>query len=194
MGDLSPYKVGAHRHVPEIKQASGAPALSHDAGAGADAARHPGHGRPLRPAGRRRRRRRCARRSPRRTRDEPFVHVLPDGQRPHTAATAGSNSATCRPPSTPTPAGSSSRSAIDNLGKGAAGQARAERQPHARPARDGRPVDRRGRAVSVTAARRASGPPASPPGSRPPAAPDVALVVNDGPRDAAAGRVHRATG
>src|SRR6185295_416518 len=28
MGDLSPYKVGAHQHVPEIKQATGATSLS----------------------------------------------------------------------------------------------------------------------------------------------------------------------
>src|SRR5690606_22859193 len=28
MGDLSPYKVGAHQHVPEIKQATGAAGLS----------------------------------------------------------------------------------------------------------------------------------------------------------------------
>src|SRR6185369_4768058 len=28
MGDLSPYKVGSHQHVPEIKQATGARSLS----------------------------------------------------------------------------------------------------------------------------------------------------------------------
>ena len=56
--------------------------------------------------------------------DEPFVHVLPAGQLPHTAATFGSNS---RPPAgrrrhrlRP---GHRDVSAIDNLGKGAAGQA-----------------------------------------------------------------------
>ena len=37
--------------------------------------------------------------------EEPFVHVLPEGRWPHTAATLGSNASTCRPPSTPTPAG-----------------------------------------------------------------------------------------
>jgi N-acetyl-gamma-glutamyl-phosphate reductase len=55
--------------------------------------------------------------------DEPFVHVLPDGSWPHTAATTGSNS--CHLQAT---VDLDSRrvvvtSAIDNLGKGAAGQA-----------------------------------------------------------------------
>ena len=43
MGDLSPYKVGRHQHVPEILQATGARTAVVHAGAGADAARHPGH-------------------------------------------------------------------------------------------------------------------------------------------------------
>ena len=54
---------------------------------------------------------------------EPFVHVLPDGAWPHTGATLGSNS--CHLQSTVDV--DSGRivvvSAIDNLGKGAAGQA-----------------------------------------------------------------------
>ena len=118
MGDVTPYKVGAHQHVPEILQATGATSLAFT---------------PLlaplprgilatvtaRPAG---------------TGDaraalvdayagEPFVHVLPEGQQPHTAATCGSNSAHLQL----TTDTSSSRvivtCAIDNLGKGAAGQA-----------------------------------------------------------------------
>jgi N-acetyl-gamma-glutamyl-phosphate reductase len=55
--------------------------------------------------------------------DEPFVHVLPEGEQPHTAATLGSNAAHLQA----TVDRSSGRiivtSAIDNLGKGAAGQA-----------------------------------------------------------------------
>ncbi|KXK60129.1 N-acetyl-gamma-glutamyl-phosphate reductase [Micromonospora rosaria] len=119
MGDLSPYKVGAHQHVPEIKQATGAVSLSFTpvlapmprgilatvtavpAVAGAD---------------------------PRAVlaeayADAPFVHVLPEGTWPHTAATLGSNS--CHLQATVDV--DSGRvivvSAIDNLGKGAAGQA-----------------------------------------------------------------------
>ncbi|MEO8888365.1 MAG: N-acetyl-gamma-glutamyl-phosphate reductase, partial [Jatrophihabitantaceae bacterium] len=91
MGDLSAYKVGVHRHTPEIKQATratgvtmvpvlaplprgilatvtaraSAPVTAADVRAVLAAAY----------AG------------------EPFVHVRPDGQQPHTAATAGSNSA-----------------------------------------------------------------------------------------------------
>ena len=55
--------------------------------------------------------------------DEPFVHVLPEGSWPHTAATSGSNS--CHLQATVDI--DSGRiivvSALDNLGKGAAGQA-----------------------------------------------------------------------
>lgn len=118
MGDLSPYKVGAHQHVPEIKQASGATSLSMTPvlapmprGILATVtARFAGDGDPrevLRAA----------------YADEPFVHVLPDGAWPHTAATAGSNS--CHLQATVDV--DSGRivvvSALDNLGKGAAGQA-----------------------------------------------------------------------
>jgi len=116
MGDLTPYKVGAHQHVPEIKQATGATSLSMtpvlapmprgilatvtvkgsgDARAALTAAYQ----------------------------DEPFVHVLPEGSWPHTAATAGSNSCHLQV----TTDADSGRiivvSALDNLGKGAAGQA-----------------------------------------------------------------------
>ena len=120
MGDLSPYKVGAHQHVPEIKQATGATSLSMTpvlapmprgilatvtarfaSGAGGDPREV------LRQA----------------YADEPFVHVLPEGRWPHTAATAGSNS--CHLQATVDT--DSGRilvvSALDNLGKGASGQA-----------------------------------------------------------------------
>jgi N-acetyl-gamma-glutamyl-phosphate reductase len=117
MGGLSPYRVGAHQHVPEIKQATGARSLSFtpvlapmprgilatvtatalvgDARA-ALAAAYTG---------------------------EAFVHVLPEGQWPRTGATLGSNS--CHLQSTVDV--DSGRiivvGAIDNLVKGAAGQA-----------------------------------------------------------------------
>jgi N-acetyl-gamma-glutamyl-phosphate reductase len=121
MGDLSPYKVGLHQHVPEIKQATGATSLSMTpvlapmprgilatvtarfASGGAD-----GDPREVLQAA---------------YADEPFVHVLPEGQWPHTAATSGSNSCHLQA----TVDADSGRmivvSALDNLGKGAAGQA-----------------------------------------------------------------------
>lgn len=118
MGDLSAYKVGVHRHVPEIKQAAGITSLAMTPvlapmprGILASVAlRATGSGDPYEVlaaayAG------------------EPFVHVLPPGQQPHTAATAGSNAAQLQA----VVDGDSGRivvtSAIDNLGKGAAGQA-----------------------------------------------------------------------
>ncbi|MFL6128244.1 MAG: N-acetyl-gamma-glutamyl-phosphate reductase [Mycobacteriales bacterium] len=122
MGDLSPYKAGRHQHVPEILQATGARSLSFtpvlapmprgilatvtarpaSAGLDADDVRQV-----LADA----------------YAPEPFVHLLPDGRWPHTAATLGSNSAHLQ-----ATVDTSSRrvvvcSAIDNLGKGAAGQA-----------------------------------------------------------------------
>lgn len=126
MGDLSPYKVGAHQHVPEIKQATGAKSLSFTPvlapmprgilatvtaipaagiGSGAGSAADPRAVLVEAYA------------------DEPFVHVLPAGHWPHTGATLGAN--TCHLQSTVDV--DSGRvivvSAIDNLGKGAAGQA-----------------------------------------------------------------------
>jgi N-acetyl-gamma-glutamyl-phosphate reductase len=118
MGDLSPYKVGAHQHVPEIKQATGAATLSFTPvlapmprGILATVTARP-----------------TGDADPREVlaeayADEPFVHVLPEGGWPHTGATAGSNS--CHLQATVDI--DSGRvivvSAIDNLGKGAAGQA-----------------------------------------------------------------------
>ncbi|MGC5019454.1 N-acetyl-gamma-glutamyl-phosphate reductase [Micromonospora sp. DT47] len=118
MGDLSPYKVGAHQHVPEIKQATGATSLSFTPvlapmprGILATVTAVP-----------------TGDVDPRAVlaeayADAPFVHLLPEDSWPHTAATAGANSCHLQ-------AGvdvDSGRvivvSAIDNLGKGAAGQA-----------------------------------------------------------------------
>jgi N-acetyl-gamma-glutamyl-phosphate reductase len=118
MGDLSPYKVGAHQHVPEIKQATGATSLSMTPvlapmprGILATVtARFARDGNPREVLARA-------------YANEAFVHVLPEGQWPHTAATAGSNS--CHLQATVDV--DSGRiivvSALDNLGKGAAGQA-----------------------------------------------------------------------
>jgi N-acetyl-gamma-glutamyl-phosphate reductase len=122
MGDLTPYKVGAHQHVPEIKQATGARTLSltpvlapMPRGILATVT-----ARPARPGvseadvravlttayGR-----------------EPFVHVLAPGTWPHTAATYGSNSAHLQAAVDVDSGRIIVTSAIDNLGKGAAGQA-----------------------------------------------------------------------
>ena len=51
------------------------------------------------------------------------MHVLPAGQQPHTAATAGSNSAHLQVVHDADSGRIVVTSAIDNLGKGAAGQA-----------------------------------------------------------------------
>jgi N-acetyl-gamma-glutamyl-phosphate reductase len=118
MGDLSPYKVGAHQHVPEIKQATGARTLSFTPilapmprGILATVT-----ARPVAPT------------PPRQVLqeaygDEPFVHVLPDGAWPHTAATMGSNSCHLQATVDVDSGRVVVTSAIDNLGKGAAGQA-----------------------------------------------------------------------
>lgn len=123
MGDLSPYKVGAHQHVAEIKENTGATSLSmtpmlvpmprgilatvtarfsseHSAKDGDPAE--------------------VLRRA---YADEPFVHVLPEGQWPHTAATSGSNSCHLQATVDVDSGRIVVLSALDNLGKGAAGQA-----------------------------------------------------------------------
>jgi N-acetyl-gamma-glutamyl-phosphate reductase len=121
MGDLTPYKVGRHQHVPEIKQATGVATLSFTPvlapmprGILATVTAVPAGA--------------AGTTTPRETlaaayADAAFVHVLPEGQWPRTAATLGSNS--CHLQATVDV--DSGRlvvvSAIDNLGKGAAGQA-----------------------------------------------------------------------
>jgi N-acetyl-gamma-glutamyl-phosphate reductase len=118
MGDVTPYKVGAHQHVPEILQASGATSLSFTPllapmprGILATVTARPAGSGDVRAA----------------LVDayaaEPFVHVLPDGQQPHTAATCGSNSAHLQVATDASSGRVIVTSAIDNLGKGAAGQA-----------------------------------------------------------------------
>ncbi|SCG74147.1 N-acetyl-gamma-glutamyl-phosphate reductase [Micromonospora coxensis] len=118
MGDLSPYKVGAHQHVPEIKQATGATSLSFTPvlapmprGILATVTAVP-----------------TGDADPRDVlaqayADAPFVHVLPEGVWPHTAATAGANSCHLQAAVDVDSGRVIVVSAIDNLGKGAAGQA-----------------------------------------------------------------------
>ncbi|GAB3804104.1 N-acetyl-gamma-glutamyl-phosphate reductase [Micromonospora zhanjiangensis] len=118
MGDLSPYKVGAHQHVPEIKQATGATGLSFTPvlapmprGILATVT-----ARPTGPV------------DPREVlaaayADAPFVRLLPAGQWPHTAATLGSNACHLQATVDLDTGRLIVVSALDNLGKGAAGQA-----------------------------------------------------------------------
>ncbi|MFN2523320.1 MAG: N-acetyl-gamma-glutamyl-phosphate reductase [Mycobacteriales bacterium] len=124
MGDLSAYKVGAHQHTPEIRQT-----LSRAAGADVSLAFTP----VLAPMPRGILATCTARTTATEDElraalvaqygDEPFVHVLPAGRWPHTAATAGSNACQLQV-TVDTDAGRAIVvSAIDNLGKGAAGQA-----------------------------------------------------------------------
>jgi N-acetyl-gamma-glutamyl-phosphate reductase len=122
MGDLSPYKVGAHQHVPEIKQATGATSLSFTPVL-APMPRGILSTVTARPA-----RRGVSTDDVRAVlaeayQDEAFVHVLAEGQVPHTAATFGSNSAHVQAAVDVDSGRVIIVSAIDNLGKGAAGQA-----------------------------------------------------------------------
>ena len=121
MGDLTGYQVGAHRHVPEIKQASGARSVTMTPvlapmprGILATVALTPVAGVELAQV-------RDALAAA--YDDEPFVHLLPPGRQPRTAMTAGSNSAHLQAEVDLDSGRIIVTSAIDNLGKGAAGQA-----------------------------------------------------------------------
>lgn len=126
MGDVTAYKVAAHQHAPEIRQslsaAAGSPVtLSFTT--------------VLAPMPRGILATSTARVRPGVTeaalRDalqeaygpEPFVHLLPEGRWPHTAATVGSNSCHLQVALDAAAGRAVVISAIDNLGKGAAGQA-----------------------------------------------------------------------
>ncbi|MDP9434795.1 MAG: N-acetyl-gamma-glutamyl-phosphate reductase [Actinomycetota bacterium] len=124
MGDLSAYKVGAHQHTPEIAQTlgrvAGRPATLSFTPVLAPmprgilatcTARTTASAADLRAALRGA------------YDDEPFVHVLPEGRWPHTAATAGSNSCQLQVTVDADAGRAVVVSALDNLGKGAAGQA-----------------------------------------------------------------------
>ena len=118
--------------------------------------------------------------------DEPFVRVLPDGQWPATQMTLGSNSVVLQWAVDDHAGRVIVCSAIDNLGKGAAGQAIQNANLMLGSAREHRASCERSGAVSVTFAQgfRAAGVVA---GLKASGTPDVAVVINDGPRwDAAA--------
>jgi N-acetyl-gamma-glutamyl-phosphate reductase len=117
MGSVLPYRVGAHQHVPEIKQATGARTLSltpllapMPRGILATVTARPQAGTDN-------------------VRDalaydgEPFVRLLPEGVWPSTASTLGSNAAHIQSTVDTDSGRIIVTCAIDNLGKGAAGQA-----------------------------------------------------------------------
>lgn len=121
MGDLTPYKVGRHQHRYEMAQALGVRTLSFTPVLApmprgilstCTAVLRPGVGeREVREA------------FAAAYADEPFVHLLPDGRWPHTAATLGSNACQLQATVDVDAGRAVVVSAIDNLGKGAAGQA-----------------------------------------------------------------------
>lgn len=121
MGDLSTYKVGSHQHTPEIKQATGARTLSFTPvlapmprGILATVTAVPTG--PITAAEVREVLRLAYQ-------DELFVRVLPEGVWPRTAATLGSNACHLQAGIDADSGRVIVVSAIDNLGKGAAGQA-----------------------------------------------------------------------
>ena len=127
MGDVSAYKAGGvHQHTPEMAQT-----LSAAAGAPVTLSFTP----MLAPMPRGILATCTARLTPGTTTealraalqqayaDEPFVHVLPEGTWPRTAATAGSNACQLQVAADAVSGRAVVVSAIDNLGKGAAGQA-----------------------------------------------------------------------
>jgi N-acetyl-gamma-glutamyl-phosphate reductase len=148
MGAVSAYQAGGvHRHTPEIEQALGEAAAAAVRPAGEQAGPHPGDGIPKAPriavsftpllapmprgilAT-------CTARLARGARTgalrdalaqayagEPFVHLLPEGRWPSTAATAGSNAAHLQVVADGHAGRAVVVAAIDNLGTGAAGQA-----------------------------------------------------------------------
>ena len=123
MGDVSAYKVAGHRHVPEVRQS-----LSRLAGAPVTLSYVPTlvpmpRGILATCTGRTGASESELRAALHQAYDaEPFVHVLPEGRWPHTAATVGSNS--CQLQVALDDAGRAIVvAAIDNLGKGASGQA-----------------------------------------------------------------------
>jgi N-acetyl-gamma-glutamyl-phosphate reductase len=122
MGDLSAYKVAEHQHVPEMLQALGhgstlsfTPVLAPmPRGILATATAR------LRPAVSAEDLHDALRGA---YADEPFVHVAPPGRWPHTAAVSGSNCCQLQVTADRAAGRAVVVAAIDNLGKGAAGQA-----------------------------------------------------------------------
>jgi N-acetyl-gamma-glutamyl-phosphate reductase len=124
LGDVSAYKVAAHRHTPEVRQS-----LARLAGAEVSLSYTP----TLAPMPRgilaTCTARTTASEAALRTAlleqyaDEPFVHVLPSGRWPRTSATAGSNACHLQVAVDEDAGRAVVVAALDNLGKGAAGQA-----------------------------------------------------------------------
>jgi N-acetyl-gamma-glutamyl-phosphate reductase len=128
IGSMSPYQVGGgHRHTPEIEQAlagvaAGEPAISFTPllapmarGILATCTARLTSSEPGAAAARQALAEAYA--------DEPFVHLLPEGRWPATAATAGSNAIQLQAVTDTHVHRAIVVAAIDNLGKGAAGQA-----------------------------------------------------------------------
>ena len=122
MGDLTAYKVGAHQHVPEILQATGAQTLSMTPilapmprGILATVTARPLGGAvtadDVRAV------------LAKAYDDEPFIHLLAEGEQPHTAATYGSNSIHLQAAVDISSGRIIVTSASDNLARGAAAQA-----------------------------------------------------------------------
>jgi N-acetyl-gamma-glutamyl-phosphate reductase len=122
IGSMSVYKVGAHQHVPEIKRATGAVSVSMTpmlapmprgilATTTARMATVGNHRGELTD---------CLASA---YSDEPFVHLLPSGDWPVTGATFGTNACLLQATADIDSGRAIVVSALDNLGKGAAGQA-----------------------------------------------------------------------
>jgi len=121
MGDLSPYKVaGAHQHIPEILQNLGVAGSLSFTPVLAPMPRGI-----LVTATARTRSGTAELRDTLRQAygEEPFVHLLPEGTWPHTAATLGSNACHLQVAADERAGRAVVVAALDNLGKGAAGQA-----------------------------------------------------------------------
>ena len=123
-GDLSAYKVGAHQHTPEIRQTLGRVA-GHAATLSFTPVLAPMPLGILATCTARTTSTAAALRQALQEQydDEPFVHVLPEGRWPHTAAVSGSNACQLQVTVDQDAGRAVVVSAIDNLGKGAAGQA-----------------------------------------------------------------------
>ena len=124
--------------------------------------------------------------------DEPFVHLLPEGSWPTTAATLGANTVHLQVAVDPDAGRLVVVAAIDNLTKGTAGGAvQCMNLALGLPETTGLPLTRGGPVTSGRERRRRAGASGRAgrraPGSRASGRLDLALVVNDGPRLAAAG-------
>ena len=138
MGAISAYQVGGtHRHIPEIEQALAAAAEGQQSRRAADAARPSVSFTPMLAPMPRGILATCTARLTGTVpttpavravladayAGEPFVHVLPEGSWPATAATVGSNTVQLQAAADAHAGRAVVVAALDNLGKGAAGQA-----------------------------------------------------------------------